>query len=83
MCVYQNWVIIESSYKALSVPAKERDEPAPGWDLEIWQQLFLILSLYTGMNKLYLEEKQRKEKISMSFSLFNTFQEEEKKKSTS
>lgn len=30
MCVYQNWVIIESSYKVLSVPAKERDEPATG-----------------------------------------------------
>lgn len=28
MHVYQNWVITESSYNALSVPAKEGDEPA-------------------------------------------------------
>lgn len=62
MCVYQNWVIIQSSYKALSVPAKEQDEPATGWDLEIWLQLFLILALQPGMDKLYPEEKQTKEK---------------------
>lgn len=59
MCVYQNQVIIESLYKALSVPAKERNEPASGWDLEIWLQLFLTLALQTGMNKLYWKKKKK------------------------
>ena len=44
------------------MPAKERDEPATGWDLEIWLKLFLILALQPGMDKLYPEEKQTKEK---------------------
>lgn len=57
MTVYQNWVIIESSYKVLSGSAKEGDEPATAWDLEIWLQLFLTLAPQTEMNKLNTEKK--------------------------
>lgn len=68
MCVYQNWVITESSYEALCVPAKERDEPATGWDLEIWLQLFLREEWINYMWK----KGKRRERTFLFFSLLNT-----------
>ena len=62
MSVYQNWVIIGSSYKVPSVPAKKGDEPATGWDLEIWLQLFVTVESQTEMNKLHTEKKVKEGK---------------------